>query len=122
MERDTLLYFRDVLQIQLDQLQIRRIKVPLDLEIHIDDQDPKDEADLAAMRTAREWAYRMENRKSRLLREIHAALQRIHDGEFGTCDHCGDDIDVERLRANPWTKLCIGCKRNQEATACRKVA
>jgi DnaK suppressor protein len=122
MDRETLLQFRDLLQNQLEQLSIRRTRQVMELEDHIDDRNPKDEADMVTSRAAREWAYRMDNRKSLLQREIRAALQRIHVGNFGVCSRCADDVDIERLRANPWTGLCIGCQRSQEAAARRCVA
>jgi len=77
---------------------------------------------MVTWRAAREWAYRMENRKVVLWLEIRSALQRIRIGEFGICGRCADDIDIERLRASPWTRLCISCQRHQEATGRRRVA
>ena len=42
-------------------------------------------------------------------REIRAALQRIHDGTYGTCANCGIDIAPARLKALPTATLCIDC-------------
>ena len=122
MDSQTLLRFRDLLEKQLNQLLMTQTGDVLDLHLHTDDRDPKDEADMATSRVAREWAYRMENRRFVLQREIRAALQRIHVGEFGICGHCADDIDIQRLRANPWTRLCISCQRHKEAAIRRRVA
>ena len=36
----------------------------------------------------RELAMRNADRESNLLREVRAALRRIHDGSFGTCIEC----------------------------------
>ena len=47
--------------------------------------------------------------------EIEEALHRIHEGEFGICDGCGDPISLDRLRAIPYTRLCLGCKAAEEA-------
>jgi DnaK suppressor protein len=41
------------------------------------------------------------------LRQIDAALQRIDDGTYGTCEIGGEPIGEERLRAIPWTSRCI---------------
>jgi DnaK suppressor protein len=122
MDRATLLYFRGLLEHQLAQLSSRLESGLLGSEAHNDDRDPKDEADLATSRSAREWAYRMQGRNHRLQRELSAALQRIRDGEFGICEQCADEIDIQRLHANPWTSVCIACKRTQESFARRKVA
>ena len=32
-----------------------------------------------------------------------------------SCEECGQDIGMERLRARPVTTLCIDCKSLQEA-------
>jgi DnaK suppressor protein len=39
---------------------------------------------------------------------------RIEKGTYGICENCGRPIAEERLRAIPWTTLCIDCKRLEE--------
>lgn len=48
------------------------------------------------------------------LRDIDEALRRIEDGSYGTCEGCDDQINVARLKAKPFARLCIECKREQE--------
>jgi RNA polymerase-binding transcription factor DksA len=45
------------------------------------------------------------------LGQIEAALRRIDDGTYGTCQMCGQAIGEERLRALPWAALCIDDQR-----------
>ena len=47
---------------------------------------------------------------SGLLRNIRAALVRIKEDAFGACLCCGTVIGLRRLRAVPWTPLCIRCQ------------
>jgi RNA polymerase-binding protein DksA len=42
---------------------------------------------------------------------VEAALGRIDDGTFGTCQRCGKPIAAERLEALPWAAYCIACQR-----------
>ena len=56
----------------------------------------------------------LEEGAGRRLEEIDGALQRIEDGSYGTCAACGKPIGEERLRAAPWTTLCIDDARKQE--------
>lgn len=43
--------------------------------------------------------------------KIHAALQRIEDGEYGYCTDCGEAIAAKRLAADPAIALCLECMR-----------
>jgi hypothetical protein len=45
----------------------------------------------------------------RELGEIDAALARIADGTYGTCESCGGAIGRDRLRALPEIRLCVRC-------------
>jgi DnaK suppressor protein len=52
---------------------------------------------------------------AKLLRAIEAALARIDDGNYGVCTMCGAEISVVRLKAVPWTSVCISCKEKKTA-------
>lgn len=45
------------------------------------------------------------------MREVDAALARMDDGSYGTCENCGKPIGDERLDARPVARLCLDCKR-----------
>jgi DnaK suppressor protein len=44
------------------------------------------------------------------LRDAQAALRRMEEGVFGTCQECDEDIHPKRLAAVPWATLCIRCQ------------
>jgi DnaK suppressor protein len=44
------------------------------------------------------------------LRDARAALRRIQEGSFGTCQECDEDIHPKRLAAVPWAAFCIQCQ------------
>ena len=48
------------------------------------------------------------------LREIDAALARLENGQYGTCESCQKLIPRGRLRVIPYARLCINCKRREE--------
>ena len=50
------------------------------------------------------------DRKFNQLRDSRAALRRIQDGSFGTCQECDEDIHPKRLAAVPWAMFCIRCQ------------
>ena len=71
--------------------------------------------DQASMETDSSFAFRIEERQSRLIRKIKDALIRLEDGTFGICEECGGEISKQRLEARPIATLCIKCKEKQEA-------
>jgi RNA polymerase-binding transcription factor DksA len=40
-------------------------------------------------------------------RALEDALVRMKDGTYGHCEVCGEEIPIERLRANPAARTCI---------------
>jgi len=52
---------------------------------------------------------------AKLLRAIEAAIGRIDSGNFGICTMCEEDIGIARLKAVPWTSVCIKCKAKKTA-------
>jgi DnaK suppressor protein len=50
------------------------------------------------------------DRESVQLRNARAALSRIEEGTYGTCQECDEDIHPKRLAAVPWTAFCIRCQ------------
>lgn len=43
------------------------------------------------------------------IQQIKSALKRIDEGEYGTCESCGDAIAPERLMILPETTFCVKC-------------
>lgn len=41
------------------------------------------------------------------LNNVKRALQKIEKGTFGTCEICGQQIEEDRLAANPAARTCI---------------
>jgi DnaK suppressor protein len=62
------------------------------------------------VKSAAEWA----------LSEIEAALQRLEDGSYGICEHCGEPIPWERLDVVPMTRLCTPCHYVAESDRYRR--
>lgn len=50
------------------------------------------------------------------LRDIAQALQRIDDGDYGTCDDCGQEIGYPRLEVQPTATRCIEDQEKFEKT------
>ena len=46
--------------------------------------------------------------------QIEKAISKIESGTFAQCEDCGDDISLARLKALPFTTLCICCQEDRE--------
>ena len=46
--------------------------------------------------------------------EIDEALKKIEEGSFGTCEGCKTKISKKRLKAIPYTRLCLKCQEAKE--------
>ena len=42
---------------------------------------------------------------------IHAALERLDDGDYGYCPDCGEGVEPKRLAADPTIPRCLDCTR-----------
>ena len=69
-----------------------------------------DQVDELQQAATLELAVQNLDREYNLLRDVKAALLRIHDGTFGTCVQCEWAISPKRLAAVPWAPLCIECQ------------
>jgi DnaK suppressor protein len=69
-----------------------------------------DVTDRATAESDRQLTLIMRERDRRLIGEIHEALARVKDGEYGICQECGEEIGMARLRAQPTATLCVYCK------------
>lgn len=51
------------------------------------------------------------------LRDIQTALAKFDDGTYGVCEVCGNEIDIARLEAIPYTPVCLRCAETREYQA-----
>ena len=70
----------------------------------------RDEGDRAQASQAQEMTWLRSSQQRGLLELVDAALQRIRDGSFGECQHCGGEVELKRLNAVPWTRHCLTCQ------------
>lgn len=50
----------------------------------------------------------------RTLKQIDAALARLHAGGYGLCSSCSKAIPLARLHAVPFATLCVPCQQQSE--------
>lgn len=71
-------------------------------------------ADVATDTYDREFSLGIASNERELLYEIDDALKKIEEGIFGICESCRSLITKTRLRAVPFTRLCVKCQEKKE--------
>lgn len=110
---EQVLELREQLLADLEMLHARSHRTVEDLT-KVEDQEP-DALDIASSQSSREFTLRIADRERRLVGKIRVALNRINEGEYGSCEACGGAIGFGRLRARPVATQCIDCKTTSEA-------
>lgn len=112
MNREIILKFKSMFEIQKNQILFAHSTSATDFEISKDDL--LDDTDLCSTEMEQSMRMRLRNRETLYLKKIDEALARIKDGNFGECDSCSEDIELRRLEARPTATLCVSCKEEDE--------
>lgn len=75
-----------------------------------------DEIDMTSSIMAENELLTSQSRIRHQLMEIEFALARIDSGNFGVCEETDEPIELERLKAIPWTRLSIEGAELREST------
>ncbi len=76
--------------------------------------ETQDVADQAVASYQKELLFSQGTNGHAQLRLVREALNRLEEGTFGECTHCGETIGAKRLEALPWTPYCIVCQEKVE--------
>lgn len=113
MNKKDLKRFKELLVLERNSL-IKKASKTLSEEATLDVNELPDEIDQASAEYNQSFIFRLRDREKYYLSKIDKALKKIEDGDFGTCESCGEEISTKRLEARPVTTLCIRCKEEQE--------
>ncbi len=79
-----------------------------------DEEAAQDIADKATNSYTKEFLFKKSNDDRFILQLIQGALDRMEEGSYGTCVHCGGEMQQKRLDAVPWARHCLDCQEKQE--------
>lgn len=74
------------------------------------DDGIQDLADKAASAYSKELNFSLSDGERNSLKLVEEALDRVREGNYGSCTNCGNTIGEKRLQAIPWTAYCIDCQ------------
>ena len=106
-------HFRDKLLAQKAQLE-RTMLTTVKEGRETSTDDLQDAADHAVQSYQKELIFLQGTTGHSQLTQVRAALDRLDEGSFGECLHCGERIGEKRLEALPWTAYCIACQEKIE--------
>ena len=105
-----------------EQEQFRQQLLHLRAELEKIEQESKDSGDTVELdqtkvgrlsrmdaMQAQQMALESERRRKLQLQKIEASLKRIENDDYGYCFVCGEDIAMQRLKADPTHTKCINC-------------
>jgi DnaK suppressor protein len=113
LRKEKLETYRNLLTTRRDSLS-REIRLATDAMIN-DDEAYADSVDQAAADTDRTISVQIKNRERAILTQIDQALRRLEEGIFGECERCGEEISEARIKAFPFTTVCVDCKAEMES-------
>lgn len=96
------------LEKELSALGRKKAGVPHDYEfVAREEESEADSLDEAQQASTQEEDQNIFTNIEERYDEVLGALERIKEGTYGVCALCGEQIAVERLKANPAAVMCI---------------
>ena len=82
---------------------------------HVNGEIPGHSADMGSESFEQDNSLRLMDTEGETLDEIEAALERIEDGVYGSCNECNVRIPKMRLKTIPYTPYCVKCASEIES-------
>ncbi len=73
-----------------------------------------DEGDMSVVDLAEDISLRQLSTHRETLIKIDTALRKLHEGTYGICEECGDEINEKRLNILPFAIYCVDCQEKKE--------
>lgn len=111
---DALLRLHERLVARCDEL---RKKLSLDSDRETSDASRRNVGDLgdaASNGAVNELNSQLASIEARELFFIQRAIVMIREGRYGMCEGCDGSIPIARLKALPYSVMCVECQRSQE--------
>jgi len=111
--QEEILKLKDELIKMADSIKSNISKAEEEIEL-MRNQCPTDEGDYAVLNNDTSIDDVLIAKQLQKLKEIEVALGKMSSGEYGICEMCEEDIDIERLKVKPFAKFCISCREINE--------
>lgn len=109
MKTSKLNYFKEILEDRKRQI-LKNIHGVYDELDQLGSCELNDEGDHSATINSSRVDDIILQQQQQELKNIYVALNKIASGKYGTCEMCGVQIGVERLKVKPHAIYCIECR------------
>lgn len=120
VDNDQLQYFVDRLQRERERIAKGMDGFEESLDVALEDSIGElstydnHPADIGSESFERSKDFALRDGAREIIGAIDDALDRIEQGRYGYCDRCGAEIPLDRLKALPYTTMCIACSAGEE--------
>ncbi len=114
MDQKKLKAFREQLLLRKDQI-LEAYRKNKNYGMEADGEATQDIADKAASSYTKEFLFSLSNTEREQLQMVDDALLRIEARRYGVCVTCEEPMNLKRLEAVPWARLCIACQEREES-------
>jgi len=116
LDKKDLMYYKKILIDTKEKIASQLKQIASDKEDHSRDVSGHalHMADVATDMYDREFSLGLASNDRELLYKVEAALQRIAENRFGSCEECSKPIPAIRLKAIPYTQTCLKCQEKLE--------
>lgn len=104
---------RNHLTAMLEELNLRLSRITSDVR-HSDVPLEKDFSEQATQNENNEVMDYLGNSARTEIEMIKQAINSIDSGQYGICQACGEPISTNRLKALPYSNMCIKCASKAE--------
>jgi len=111
--KDALILLHERLIAKRDSLR-KKLAEELNLSLPSHESGGGDVGDAANDGAQNELNSQLAALESRELHQVERAIELIRRGRYGLCEVCESSIPITRLKALPFTPLCVDCQRLQE--------
>lgn len=121
MDEKKLSQFRKILEREKERIEAdlkvlekENKQAPEAGDVSGDDNYEDEIGDSASITFERERDFSLEQNMRDILNQIDSSLKKIDANTYGICSDCHKTINEARLKAIPYTELCIDCKIKRE--------
>lgn len=82
--------------------------------LHAQFDIPQDAGDMSLIDVLADTGLAVSDIYRQKLTRMNAVERKLAEGSYGICEDCGEEIDEERLKVQPYAVCCVQCQARRE--------